>query len=129
MARSSSWPATRDTLHADAFSGYDCLYLPDPLTTQARIIEVARNAHARRKFYERVPAMHCGRTRRWGITGSCTRWSGRQRISVPRRKGRVMRKDLSLPILATFQSWIDKEYPEVLPKSPMAEARWGTQVE
>ncbi len=33
-----------------------------------------------------------------------------------------MRKDLSLPILATFQSWIDKEYPEVLPKSPMAEA-------
>ncbi len=50
-------------LHADAFSGYDCLYLPDLLTTQARIIEVACNAHARRKFYERVPAMHCGRTR------------------------------------------------------------------
>ncbi len=39
-------------LHADAFSGYDCLYLPDPLTTQARISEVACNAHARRKFYE-----------------------------------------------------------------------------
>ncbi len=36
-----------------------------------------------------------------------------------------MRKDLSLPILATFQSWIDKEYPEVLPKSPMAEAAAG----
>jgi transposase len=39
-------------LHADAFSGYDCLYLPDPLTSQARIIEVACNAHARRKFHE-----------------------------------------------------------------------------
>ncbi len=40
---------------------------------------------------------------------------------VPRRAS-ATRKDLSLPILATFQSWIDKEYPEVLPKSPMAEA-------
>ena len=39
-------------LHADAFSGYDGLYLPDPRTSAARIIEVACNAHARRKFYE-----------------------------------------------------------------------------
>jgi hypothetical protein len=39
-------------LHADAFSGYDGLYLPDPRTAQARVIEVACNAHARRKFYE-----------------------------------------------------------------------------
>ena len=39
-------------LHADAFSGYDGLYLPDPRTATARILEVACNAHARRKFYE-----------------------------------------------------------------------------
>ncbi len=39
-------------LQADAFASYDCLYLPDPLTTTARIHEVACNAHARRKFYE-----------------------------------------------------------------------------
>jgi transposase len=39
-------------LHADAFSGYDGLYLPDPGTAAVRIIEVACNAHARRKFYE-----------------------------------------------------------------------------
>jgi transposase len=39
-------------LHADAFSGYDGLYLPDPRTATARIVEVACNAHARRKFYE-----------------------------------------------------------------------------
>ena len=38
-------------LQADAFSGYDGLYLPDPRTV-ARITEVACNAHARRKFYE-----------------------------------------------------------------------------
>ena len=39
-------------LHADAFSGYDGLYLPEAGTGTARIIEVACNAHARRKFYE-----------------------------------------------------------------------------
>src|SRR5262249_3422757 len=39
-------------LHADAFSGYDGLYLPDLRTATARIIEVACNAHARRKLYE-----------------------------------------------------------------------------
>ena len=42
----------RGYLHADAFSGYDGLYLPDPRTATARLIEVACNAHARRKFYE-----------------------------------------------------------------------------
>ena len=39
-------------LQADAFSGYDALYLPNPRDGQCRIIEVACNAHARRKFYE-----------------------------------------------------------------------------
>ena len=42
----------RGYLQADAFSGYDELYLPDPATATARIVEVACNAHARRKFYE-----------------------------------------------------------------------------
>jgi transposase len=42
----------RGYLHADAFSGYDGLYLPDPRTAAARTFEVACNAHARRKFYE-----------------------------------------------------------------------------
>jgi hypothetical protein len=42
----------RGYLHAAAFSGYDCLYLPDARTAAARIVEVACNAHARRKFYD-----------------------------------------------------------------------------
>ena len=33
-----------------------------------------------------------------------------------------MRQELSLPILEKFRGWIDKEYPEVLPKSPLGEA-------
>ncbi len=66
--------------------------------------------------------MHCGRTRAlayyrqlYELERQAKDFSGVARAQ--------MRKDLSmLPILATFQSWIDKEYPEVLPKSPMAEA-------
>ena len=42
----------RGYLHADAFSGYDGLYLPGPRDGLAAIIEVACNAHARRKFHE-----------------------------------------------------------------------------
>jgi transposase len=49
-------------LHADAFSGYDGLYLPDPQTATARIIEVA-----------------C--TRRWPITDRSTSWNGMPKTS------------------------------------------------
>jgi hypothetical protein len=50
MTPGSGAPRRRSIV--DAFSGYDGLYLPDPRTAAACIIEVARNAHARRKFYE-----------------------------------------------------------------------------
>ena len=33
-----------------------------------------------------------------------------------------MRQDLSVPILAQFHQWLEAQRPEVLPKSPMAEA-------
>ena len=46
-------------LHADAFSGYDALYLPSPRADRAPILEVACNAHARRKN----PLPHAGEGR------------------------------------------------------------------
>jgi transposase len=108
-------------LHADAFSGYDGLYLPDPLTTQARIIEVACNAHARRKFYEArtsdVLRSHqaLGYYRQlYELERQAKDFSESQRVQ--------MRQDLSVVILEQFRAWIDQTYPEVLPKSPMAEA-------
>jgi transposase len=108
-------------LHADAFSGYDCLYLPDPRTTQARIIEVACNAHARRKYYEArtTDALRSHQAlayyrQLYELERQAKDFSEAQRLQ--------MRQDLSLPILKTFQAWIEKEYPAVLPKSPMAEA-------
>jgi transposase len=42
----------RGFLHADAYSGFNILYRPDPLTGDVRLVEVACWAHARRKLYD-----------------------------------------------------------------------------
>jgi transposase len=108
-------------LHADAFSGYDGLYLPDPRTAQARIIEVACNAHARRKFYEArgTDALRSHQAlayyrQLYELERQAKEFSDVQRLQ--------MRQELSLPILEQFHQWLLAQRPEVLPKSPMGEA-------
>jgi transposase len=110
-------------LHADAFSGYDALYLPSPRADALPILEVACNAHARRKFYE--------------ARGSDAARSHqalayyRQLYELERRATEnnfddaqrlAMRRDLAVPILETFRAWLEQERAAVLPKSPLAEA-------
>jgi hypothetical protein len=110
-------------LHADAFSGYDGLYLPAARTGTGRIIEVACNAHARRKFYE--------------ARGSAALQSHqalayyRQLYELERSAKDLdfndsqklqMRQDLAVPILETFHRWLEVQRPEALPKSPLGEA-------
>jgi transposase len=110
-------------LHADAFSGYDALYLPSPRADRAPILEVACNAHARRKFHEArgsdvVRAHQALAYYRQlyelerGATAAELDDAGR----------RQMRQDLSLLILNKFHTWLEEQRPQVLPKSPMAEA-------
>jgi transposase len=108
-------------LHADAFSGYDCLYLPDPRTSQARIIEVACNAHARRKFYE---ARDSDTLRSHQALGSYRQLYEleRQAKDFSESQRLQMRQDLAVPILNQFKAWLLQERPQVLPKSPMGEA-------
>jgi transposase len=108
-------------LHADAFSGYDGLYLPDPRTAAARIIEVACNAHARRKFYEargsdalRSHQALAYYRQLYELERQAKDFSDAQRLQ--------MRQDLSVPILGRFHTWLEAQRPQVLPKSPMAEA-------
>jgi transposase len=108
-------------LHADAFSGYDGLYLPDPLSAAARILEVACNAHARRKFYEACgsDALRSHQAlayyrQLYELERQAKDFSDAQRLQ--------MRQDLSLPILNQFHTWLDAQRQVVLPKSPMAEA-------
>jgi transposase len=111
----------RGYLHADAFSGYDGLYLPDPRTATARIIEVACNAHARRKFYEargsdalRSHQALAYYRQLYELERGAKDFSDAQRLQ--------MRQDLALPILEQFRKWLEAQRPEALPKSPMAEA-------
>jgi hypothetical protein len=109
-------------LHADAFSGYDGLYLPDPRTAAAaRIIEVACNAHARRKFYEargsdalRSHQALAYYRQLYELERGAKDFSDEQRLQ--------MRQDLAVPILGQFRTWLEAQRPQVLPKSPMAEA-------
>jgi transposase len=108
-------------LHADAFSGYDGLYLPDPRTAQARIIEVACNAHARRKFYE---ARGSDALRSHQALAYYRQLYELERAAKDFSEARrlQMRQDLSVPILGQFHQWLEAQRPEVLPKSPMGEA-------
>jgi transposase len=108
-------------LHADAFSGYDGLYLPDPRTARARIIEVACNAHARRKFYEartsdvlRAHQALAYYRHLYELERVAKDFSDVQRLQ--------MRQDFAVPILETFHQWLEAQRPEVLPKSPLGEA-------
>jgi transposase len=110
----------RGYLHADAFSGYDGLYLPDPRTA-AHITEVACNAHARRKFYEArgsdvLRSHHALAYYRqlYELERAAKDFNDVQRLQ--------MRQDLAVPILEQFHTWLETQRPDVLPKSPMAEA-------
>ena len=110
-------------LHADAFSGYDGLYLPDPVTATARIVEVACNAHARRKFYEarssdalRAHQALAYYRQLYELEASA------QRNGFDAEQRRSMRQDLSLPIWTRFREWLESQRDQVLPKSPLAEA-------
>jgi transposase len=108
-------------LHADAFSGYDGLYLPDPGTATARIIEVACNAHARRKFYEarssdalRSHQALAYYRQLYELERQAKDFSDAQRLQ--------MRQDLAVPSLGQFYQWLGVQRLDVLPKSPMGEA-------
>jgi transposase len=111
----------RGYLHADAFSGYGGLYLPDRRTATARIIEVACNAHARRKFYEarssdalRSHQALAYYRQLYELERQAKDFSDAQRLQ--------MRQDLSVPILGRLSEWLEAQRPQVLPKSPMAAA-------
>ena len=110
-------------LHADAFSGYDALYLPSPRAGVAPIQEVACNAHARRKFHEArdsdVLRSHQALAY-YGQLYTLERAANTNQFDDGQRW--QMRQDFEVPILETFHSWLVAQRAEVLPKSPMAEA-------
>jgi transposase len=114
----------RGYLQADAFNGYDGIYLE----SQGRIVEVACWAHARRKFHEcrRLDATRMETALAWigklyaverDLRERCQgEW---QNLSLDKRAERTAteRQQRSRPLLNDFHAWLEMESPKVLPKS------------
>lgn len=114
----------RGYLQADAFNGYDGIYLE----SHGRIIEVGCWAHARRKFHEsrRLDPPRMETALAWigklyavekDLRERCQgQWQG---LSLEERAQQIAaeRQDRSRPLLDGFHSWLEAEAPKVLPKS------------
>jgi transposase len=110
-------------LHADAFTGYDALYLPSPRAGKEPIKEVACNAHARRKFHDAKLSDELRAHQALGYYRALYMLEGGATANNFDDDQRLrMRQDLSVPLLEEFKAWLDKQRDQVLPKSPMAEA-------
>lgn len=113
-------------LQADAFSGYDALYLPErrgATGAAAPIIEVACNAHARRKFYEARGSDDLRAHLALGYYRSLYELErGATAAGLDDEGRRRMRQEISRHFLDQFHAWLEEQRPQVLPKSPIAEA-------
>jgi transposase len=120
-------------LQADAFTGYDGIYLD----SKGKIIEVACNAHARRKFFdarstdaERAHAALAFYRQLYGVERDI-------KEELERRAGAsdhalspadadaftlAERQEKAVPVLEAFHAWLDEQCPRALPKSPIGEA-------
>ena len=102
-------------LQADAFSGYNPLYVT------GRIVELGCWAHARRKFYEAKesdPVRAHDALRRIGemyrVEADARDLDAAGRLALRRQRTR--------PLLESFAQWLEKPGGQVLPKSPLGKA-------
>jgi hypothetical protein len=110
-------------LHADAFSGYDALYLPSPRDAATSIFEVACNAHARRKFHEARGSDDLRAHQALAYYQQLYALERGAKDAGLDDAGRLqMRRDFAVPILLQFHAWLVEQRAQVLPKSPIAEA-------
>jgi transposase len=119
----------RGYLQADAFNGYDGIYLE----SQGRIIEVCCWAHARRKFHEcrRLDSVRMETALAWigklyavekDLKERCQgawRAPACGSVSLEERAARIAaeRQSRSRPLLDGFHAWLEAEALKVLPKS------------
>ncbi len=114
----------RGYLQADAFNGYDGIYLE----SQGRIVEVGCWAHARRKFHEsrRLDAARMETALAWIGKLYAVEKDLRERgqgewkqLTLDQHAARIAaeRQQRSRPLLHGFHTWLEAESPKVLPKS------------
>jgi len=104
----------RGYLAADAFSGYDGIYVG------GAVKQVLCWAHARRKFYEArtvQPAAH----QALAFIGRLYDIEREAKDALPERRLKL-RRARSLPILDQLRAWLTATEPAVLPKSPLGQA-------
>lgn len=104
-------------VQADAFSGYDALYLPDG----AR--EVACMAHVRRKFVDAEatdPKLAKEALDRIGTLYAVEKLAKEKGLGAEAR--RRIREEQSTSLLAEFRDWMAVARTKVLDKSPLARA-------
>ena len=102
-------------LQADAYSGYDELYRD----RNRKITEVACWAHARRRFFEARSSdlMHSMVVLAYiRLLYDVEREARTMGLAGEERK--ALRQARSLPILADIKTYLEREQPAVLPKSP-----------
>jgi transposase len=113
----------RGYLHADAFSGYDRLYLPVSPDGVCTIVEVACNAHARRKFYDARASDAARSHQALAYYGQLYELERRAKENDFDDAARLrLRQEFAVPILEKFQTWLREQRDQVVPKSPMGEA-------
>ncbi len=109
----------RGYLQADAFSGYDHLYVE----TERGVVEVACWAHARRRFFEAQSSDVMRSTVMLAyirLLYDVEREARDRELNTDER--RALRQARSLPILADIRAYLEAEQPKVLPKSPEGQA-------
>lgn len=106
-------------LQADAYSGYDRLYKDQ----QRQVTEVAYWAHTRRKFFD---AQDSDIMRSMVMLAYIRLLYDVEREARDRRleglRRLALRREKSVPVLAGIEAYLRREQPQVLPKSPIAEA-------
>ena len=109
----------RGYLQADAYSGYDHFY-KEP---ERGIIEVACWAHSRRRFFEAQSSDLMRSTVMLAyirLLYDVEREAGERKLKGEAR--RFLRQEKSKLILDDIRAYLEREQPQVLPKSPEGEA-------
>lgn len=112
----------RGFLHADAYAGFDRLYEPDPDTGQARLVEVACWAHARRELFEehaktKSPLAREALERIGDIFAIEREINGR-----PPEERLAVRQARSVPLLTELKAFLENSLMRISRKGELAKA-------
>ena len=107
----------RGYLQADAYPGYDPLYL------SGKITEVACNVHARRRFVEAADLLNTpGRPHEALAFYKALFRIERQIKGLTDEERLRARQERTVPLIAQFKAWLDNAVHSVLPKDSLGEA-------